>query len=741
MMVAIVAIVLVVNAPYWTGTFDANPLGPRGSLVTAQTIGPVGGQPTIDPNNGFVSQAIGHLAAEDWVHGHVPWWNPYQGTGAPLTGEIGSAAMFPPTLLLLASNGQLYERMLLEVLAGLGTFLLLRRLELGGWTCLAAAVAFALNGTFAWFAHSPINPVAFLPLVLLGIEHAVAATRGGRRGGWWLIAVAGALSVYAGFPETTYIDSIFALLWFLWRLGAIDGATRAAFVRRCAAGVVVGAMLTLPFLFAALAGTRNGDLAAHASSTYGSAHIPAQGLPMLLMPYVFGPILDYSGSSVNLLTIWYVVGGYLSAVLIALGLVGLVARGHRGLRIAMVVWIVLAFSRMYGEVPLLGHVLGWLPGMAHVAFFRYATPSLELAVIVLAALGTHDVSTVPGHRRRPLWAGLTTLVVLTLAALGARHLGDQLGPKYDHRHFYWLAIGWAAITVIAISGTFRLRSPSRRAMGLALVLALDAIVLFIAPEASAPRAVTVDTKPAAYLQAHIGDQRFFTLGSFQPNYGSYFALSELNINDTPIPRPFSRYIHTHLDPYAVPAQFVGFDAGGRSPLAPSTRTELLRHLDGYRQAGVAYVLDPVGQPSLPRSEFLPVARTPTTVIDRLRGARPYFTAPGCRLRAVGRTRVTADCTRATTLVRLETDVPGWHASVDGRDVAIGETDGLFQTVRLAAGSHQVSFGYEPPGIAWGITGFGLGLIALVLSAARTSRTTSRPRLRQLCARHSRVGLS
>ena len=46
------------------------------------------------------------------------------------------------------------------------------------------------------------------------------------------------------------------------------------------------------------------------------------------------------------------------------------------------VWIVLVFARMYGQIPLLGHVLGLLPGMSHIAFFRYATPSLELPVVI-----------------------------------------------------------------------------------------------------------------------------------------------------------------------------------------------------------------------------------------------------------------------------------------------------------------------------------------------------------------------
>ena len=119
--IAIAAIVVLANLPYLVGVFDANPLAPRASLVAASAAGPVDGQSTIDPNNGFVSQALGHRAALDLIHLELPWWNPYEGSGTPLAGEMQSAALFPPTLLLLASNGQLYEHVLLEMLAGIAT--------------------------------------------------------------------------------------------------------------------------------------------------------------------------------------------------------------------------------------------------------------------------------------------------------------------------------------------------------------------------------------------------------------------------------------------------------------------------------------------------------------------------------------------------------------------------------------------------------------------------------------------
>lgn len=181
-MLLVCGCVLLAHLPYLLGVFDPNPLGPRSGLLTGVTPGWLGGQSTLDPNDGLTSQALSHRAMLDWLHLEPPWWNPYEGTGAPLAAEMQSAALFPPTVLTLLANGQLYEHMLLEILAGISTYLLLRRIAISRWPSVAAAIAFALNGTFAWFSDATVNPVAFLPLLLLGVEIAYGASVSGRRG-------------------------------------------------------------------------------------------------------------------------------------------------------------------------------------------------------------------------------------------------------------------------------------------------------------------------------------------------------------------------------------------------------------------------------------------------------------------------------------------------------------------------------------------------------------------------------
>ena len=636
-LLAIAAAVLLANLPYLLGIFDPNPLHFRSGLVTAITPGWLGGKPTIDPSYGFTSQAIGHRAALDLLHLHLPWWNPYEGTGMPLAGETQAAALFPPTLLTAVSNGQLYEHILLELIAGICTYLLLMRIRVARPAAVAGGIAFALCGKFAWFADATVNPLPFLPMLLLGIEWAVAATRSGRPGGWRLIAVAGALAVYAGFPEVAYINTLMAVFWVAWRCGCLGRPLLRPFLTKIVLGSVAGTLLAAPMLIAMGTYLTHADLGAHTGNHLGSLHLVPSALPQLLMPYVYGQVNADPHS-----VIWLRVGGYLSATLLVLAALGLLAPGRRGLKLTLLGWGLLVFGRIYG-VPLLGQVLGVLPEISRIQFYRYGTAALELPVILLAALGLDDLARVPAHRRRLVWGGLAGMAVLGVAALSARPIVHSLGARFPHRAFFHASIIWGTVTVVAIAAVALVRRAQARALLLTLIVAVDAIVLFAVPEFAAPRSTRVDLAPVAYLRRHLDDGRFFTLGPIAPDYGSYFGLASVSVDDFP-PRAYAAFVHRRLDPV------VGFT--GFRPPGPSAAQELLRHLDGYRAAGVRYVLTPAGQPlpGSPRGLSL-VFRSPSTWIYHLAGASPYVGTPGCVTTSVARDTARVTCAQPSTLVR------------------------------------------------------------------------------------------
>ncbi|HTX63638.1 MAG TPA: hypothetical protein VMD28_08345, partial [Acidimicrobiales bacterium] len=186
----VLLVVVAANLLFLLGIFDPNPLYWTSGLGIVHTGGIVAGQSTIDPNSGTTAQSLGHLAMLDILHGRLPWWNPYEGLGAPLAGEMQSAAFFPPNLFVALFGGQLFFHMVLEAASGMATYALAARLEISRWIAAGAGCAFALDGAFSWFRHAAVNPIALLPLLVFAAEQARAAAVDGRRGRWALVAAA-----------------------------------------------------------------------------------------------------------------------------------------------------------------------------------------------------------------------------------------------------------------------------------------------------------------------------------------------------------------------------------------------------------------------------------------------------------------------------------------------------------------------------------------------------------------------
>lgn len=253
--------------------------------------------------------------------------------------------------------------------------------------------------------------------------------------------------------------------------------------------------------------------------------------------------------------------------------------------------------------------------MSRVAFFRHGTASLELAVIVLAALGLDDLARRRPRPRRIAWLAVASLTVLGLTALAAHPLAAALGAKFAHRTYFAGAIAWGVVVLIAGLVVTLLNDARRRVALGALLVAADALLLFVAPEASAPRAVQIDTAPVRFLQAHLGNARAFTVGPLQPNYGAYFGVGLLNVNDVPVPSTFTHYVHARLDPVVNPEVFVGNFGGGRPLLAASPQQELVRKLDGYRAASVKYILEPAGQALPAEPEHIPAGAEDAEHVD------------------------------------------------------------------------------------------------------------------------------
>lgn len=699
--VAALAVVVVAHAPYLIGAFDPNPALTVSGLVRSGKPGWLPGTTTIDPNAGFTSQAGGHRAALDWIAGRIPWWNPWEGMGVPLAGSPSAAAFFLPFVLLtLVPDGQVGIYLVLDLIGCAATWLVLRRLGLAPAVAFAGAVLFGLNGTDAWFRYVADNPVAFLPVMILGVEQVRSSAIERRRGGWALLALGTTFSLLGSFPETALLDGLLVVVWLLVRSLTAGRDVVFTVIRRSALAVVVGVLIAAPPVVAFADYYPHGYLGSHASGALGTATLVPDALVTTVAPYALGPIFGFtSGAPTTLTDVWGNVGGYLTAAVVVLAVVGLVGSRLRALRLALGAFAAILLSRNFGFSPAV-HLVLLLPTAGHDAVYRYDNGAIEMAVVVLAALGLDDLARRRSRAAWPVAVGCGAIGLIALAWHEATPLHHALvGP---HVRLWWLlSFGWAAATVVVVTACLVIGG--RRAMGVAVALvALEGVAMFAVPEASSPRSSTLDQPAVAFLRAHVGTGRFATFGPFAPDYGSYYGVASVDINDLPVPKTTATYDTTQLAPNSMPILFNGVSA--LDSTKPGPLAELPDHLAGYRQAGVEYLVVGHGSqlPPLPPKTLTLSYSDNVMDVYQLSQAAPYFTASGgCQVSFTSTVRAVTTCPHPAVLLRRETMLPGWTARTGGRTVVPAAT-GPFQQVDVPAGRSVTTFSFTPPHerLAW-----------------------------------------
>jgi hypothetical protein len=182
-----------------------------------------------------------HFQSSLWHEGELPLWNPHILSGSPFLGNTESALFYPPNALfyfLPVPFAWTLKLLLNIVIAGTATALYVRALGGNKWGAISAGIVFALTGNMTtWQGSMLIDAALWLPLIFLGV-HRIFCVRADSAT-VVLTAIAFALPMLAGHPETAAQFTIVGILYACWEAFTMRSKTGSS-IRNLAIFAVAG---------------------------------------------------------------------------------------------------------------------------------------------------------------------------------------------------------------------------------------------------------------------------------------------------------------------------------------------------------------------------------------------------------------------------------------------------------------------------------------------------------------------
>ena len=720
-------------------------------------------------------------------HGNLPLWNPLSGLGLPLAFNWQSAVFSLPALisylfpLHLAYTVQIIATL---VIAGSGAYALARVLGLGVIGCATAGTIYELSGSFMGWLGWPHAAVMSWAGWLFAV--AILIVRGHKRARHVVeFSLLIALAVYSGEPEifailvlsiAVFVSTILILRVRReqhpehWVRPLIDLSVAAV------AGAALSAPLALPGLQVLARSTRNSGTL-FTGTEVGRA-LPPHDLVHLLVQGYNG--LPLAGNQVFGDAVYTDTAAYVGIIGVVLAVLGIVRSWRRPETVGFVVLTLVTVAIVYA--PPLQALFNHIPLVQTVDWHRDLM-TVGLCVAILAGIGMDELVRTSARRSTQLLvAGTLTGGLVLLAALwlvGTSGLTD-LEATLRRDSLKWpLVTGALALLVVAVLAAWTsrptvARSPDRTAGDLpapsadppndtgkgtriqrhrkpsagqvcgVLLLLLETGFLVVSgaqlwsssPD-GAQRYPAIDTLVRAVGDSTVGFGTFTCYAG--PGLSSLGILPEANIlygvhefdfydpifprgyvqswaelsrstPDVPIYNSFCPAVTTAAQARRYGVQFVLEPAGASGP-AGAVFDERVGDEDLYRIPGSADAV-----------------LTPETSGGRLPPDDASGTPVAVSQQSPSSLRVTTS-NQSKQVLRLRlTDEPGWHATIDGRPLALEPYSGVMFQARIPAGNHVIELHYWPTLFTVGLIVAGtcvlLILSYVVVSVARRGSSAS-----------------
>src|SRR5579863_3958499 len=391
------------------------------------------------------------LAGRELRAGHLPLYDPYIWSGAPLLAGWNAGAAYPLTWLfaiLPATAAWTLNLIATWAVAGLGMFWFLRALRLARLASFLGALSFVFAGAMsAQVSHfGLVAGMSWVPLQLLGILKLSQDRPARSRLGWTaVLATATGLVILAGEPRAIDDSCVIVLIYAVWQVARLRrraGPTAVSVTTGLVLGACLGAIQWLPGL-AAIGTSQRGI---NSLQLFNSGSLPVRWLLLSLVP-------DLLGGSGSLGQPGFLTNYNLTEATSYVGILPLVAAfallGRLRLRHRLPEWLVWHVTALVGitlalgsNIPL-GHLLYHLPLFGDQRLQSRNILVLDLALAVLLgywadqSFGTERDEEAARVRTRFLAPGTVLGLVPALAAVLVVALGFTWGAGLLH----WLGMG------------------------------------------------------------------------------------------------------------------------------------------------------------------------------------------------------------------------------------------------------------------------------------------------------------
>lgn len=530
------------RATFLTSTFtflpNTMPEGPYG-----YTGHRTASQPTRDSGaSAWHTEPLNRLSARMIKSGQLPLWNPHAGAGVPLAANMQSGALYPPNALIFLFPDNAWEWMnnfftlIGFFIAGLFTWLFLRRIGVSAFGAVGAAVAYMFCGRLTFYIGTADWRVdTLIPFLMWATERFYLKPNGRSA---LMVAVAVFLEIAAGMPESTFFALLLASLYYVYRAFA-DWfraprqliARLVPFTLATLLGIAFSAYLIVPFVEYVMTSWN-----AHASGT-GIAIFHPDSIISIIVPYFWGAVLQgwhypYLGETMP----------YIGVTVALLALYAF-ARGTALLRHAYffgalaILFLLKAFGAPFVQW------ISYLPLFSISIFPRFAGAAFMFSTTTLAGIGLDNVLQQRVSLRRA-WIGVAMLASVIVGFTAA--FGQEILAK-NQVEYVGLQIGIALGLLAASLCAFALRARAAWLLG-----GLVAVELFIAlPKDRVDKYDPFTTPPFVHFLLQEEPAPFRVLGLdriLYPVTAGVYGLDDIRNLDALYPKRYPTFIKRFVDP-------------------------------------------------------------------------------------------------------------------------------------------------------------------------------------------------